>query len=221
MCIAGFVSNHFSISPAQTSRLPTMSFKPPTEIKTVLLGAVGVGKSSIVVQFVNNTFQPLIDSTIGASYQSKTIYVDSECVKFQIWDTAGAEKYHSLTPMYYRNAAAAIIVYSITNRATFDAAKVWIDEIRAMGSENTILALVGNKQDLEAQRQVASEEAEAIADDVGSLFLETSAKTSKGIYELFQRIAKAVPRRRADDELSDDSHIDGGPSDDDESSGCC
>jgi Ras-related protein Rab-22 len=86
----------------------------PREVKVVLLGDTGVGKSSLVLRFVTNNFKPYSESTIGASFMSKMIMVQGKPIKFQIWDTAGQEKYHSLAPMYYRGAAAAIIVYDIT-----------------------------------------------------------------------------------------------------------
>ena len=91
-----------------------MSEGKPREVKVVLLGDTGVGKSSLVLRFVTNNFKPYSESTIGASFMSKMIMVDAKPIKFQIWDTAGQEKYHSLAPMYYRGAAAAVIVYDIT-----------------------------------------------------------------------------------------------------------
>ena len=91
----------------------------PREVKVVLLGHQGTGKSSIVLRFVTNNFRQFSESTIGASYMSKLVVVDDKAIKFQIWDTAGQEKYHSLAPMYYRNAAAAVLVYDITKASTF------------------------------------------------------------------------------------------------------
>ena len=86
------------------------------EVKVVLLGDSGVGKSSLVLRFVVNDFKPYSEATIGASFFSKLIIANNIPMKFQIWDTAGQEKYHSLAPMYYRGAAAAILVYDITNK---------------------------------------------------------------------------------------------------------
>ncbi|CAN1327695.1 Ras-related protein RABF2a [Linum perenne] len=99
--------------------------------KLVLLGDPGAGKSSLVLRFVKNQFVEFQESTIGAAFFSQTLAVTDVTVKFEIWDTAGQERYHSLAPMYYRGAAAAIIVYDITNPASFDRAKKWVQELQA------------------------------------------------------------------------------------------
>ncbi|CAN6344046.1 unnamed protein product [Urochloa humidicola] len=88
------------------------------------------------------------ESTIGAAFFSQTLAVNGETVKFELWDTAGQERYHSLAPMYYRGAAAAIVVYDITNSASFTRAKKWVQELQAQGNQNTIMALAGKKADL-------------------------------------------------------------------------
>ncbi|EMS49423.1 Ras-related protein RABF2a [Triticum urartu] len=110
----------------------------------VLLGDVGAGKSSL-------------ESTIGAAFFSQTLAVNDETVKFEIWDTAGQERYHSLAPMYYRGAAAAIVVYDISNQASFTRAKKWVQELQAQGNQNTVVALAGNKADLLEAREVQIE----------------------------------------------------------------
>ncbi|KAG6482114.1 hypothetical protein ZIOFF_058743 [Zingiber officinale] len=125
--------------------------------KLVLLGDVGTGKSSLVLRFVKGQFVEFQQSTIGAAFFSQVVSVNGESVKFEIWDTAGQERYHSLAPMYYRGAAAAVVVYDITNSATFTRAKKWVQELQAQGSSNTIIALAGNKADLLEARQVTTE----------------------------------------------------------------
>ncbi|KAH8486526.1 hypothetical protein H0E87_025508 [Populus deltoides] len=102
--------------------------------KLVLLGDVGAGKSSLVLRFVKGQFVEFQESTIGAAFFSQTLAVNDATVKFEIWDTAGQERYHSLAPMYYRGAAAAIIVYDISNQASFERAKKWVQELQAQGS---------------------------------------------------------------------------------------
>ncbi|MBA0598627.1 hypothetical protein Gorai_008383, partial [Gossypium raimondii] len=101
----------------------------------VLLGDVGAGKSSLVLRFVKGQFVEFQESTIGAAFFSQTVAVNDATVKFEIWDTAGQERYHSLAPMYYRGAAAAIIVYDITNQASFERAKKWVQELQSQGSD--------------------------------------------------------------------------------------
>merc|ERR1711904_716504 len=116
----------------------------------VLLGDMGAGKSSLVLRFVKGQFTDYQGSTIGAAFLTKT--VPEFKVKFEIWDTAGQERYHSLAPMYYRGAAAAIIVYDITNRDTFQRGKQWVKELQRQGNPNIVIALSGNKSDLNSKR---------------------------------------------------------------------
>ncbi|CAA7394194.1 unnamed protein product [Spirodela intermedia] len=160
--------------------------------KLVLLGDAGTGKSSIVLRFVKNQFIDFQESTIGAAFFSQTLTVDDASVKFDIWDTAGQERYHSLAPMYYRGAAAAIVAYDITNQASFDRAKKWVQELQAHGSSGTVVALAGNKADLIDSRKVSAEEARRYAQDNGLLFMETSAKLATNVSEMFSQIAKRL-----------------------------
>ncbi|KAG1688797.1 Ran-binding protein 9 [Nymphon striatum] len=114
----------------------------------------GVGKSSIVQRFVNDVFNVNVESTIGASFMTKNLIMNDYVFKFQIWDTAGQERYRSLAPMYYRGAGSAIIVYDVTNKTSFNSVKSWVHELRQHGSNDLILAIAGNKCDLEDKREV-------------------------------------------------------------------
>ncbi|XP_068654611.1 ras-related protein RABF2a-like [Aristolochia californica] len=162
--------------------------------KLVLLGDVGTGKSSLVLRFVKGQFVDFQESTIGAAFFSQTLAINDESVKFEIWDTAGQERYHSLAPMYYRGAGAAIIVYDITNAASFTRAKKWVQEIQAQGSSSTVIAVAGNKADLLEARQVTTEEGQMYAQENGLFFMETSAKAATNVNEIFYEIAKRLPR---------------------------
>jgi len=151
------------------------------QFKLVLLGDSAVGKSSLVLRFVRGQFSEYQESTIGgktlsyffqlifvAAFLTQTVALNDITVKFEIWDTAGQERYHSLAPMYYRGAAAAIVVYDITNKVsiiaelkksevfqdTFYRAQQWVKELQRQGSPNIVIALAGNKVDLEANRKV-------------------------------------------------------------------
>ncbi|GBF94410.1 small GTPase [Raphidocelis subcapitata] len=163
--------------------------------KLVLLGEQAAGKSSLVLRYVKGQFFDYQASTVGAAFLTKTI--PELNIKFEIWDTAGQERYHSLAPMYYRGAAAAIIVYDITSTDSFNRAKAWVRELQRQGSPNMIMALAGNKADLESARAVATEEAQAYANEAGLFFLETSAKTAANVNELFAEIARKLPKAEA------------------------
>lgn len=170
------------------------------EVKVVLLGDQGVGKSSLVLRFVTNNFKLNSEATIGASFMSKMVMVSDKKnpseqvpVNFKIWDTAGQEKYHSLAPMYYRGAAAAIVVYDITRRTSFSTLQDWINELRQLGPENIVIAIAGNKSDLEAHREVETDAARRYADSMDVLFLETSAKDDLNVAKVFMKICERLP----------------------------
>lgn len=143
------------------------------EMKVVLVGAVGVGKTSTVTRFTKNTFMEYCEATIGASYMAKDLEVDGQRVRFSIWDTAGQEQYHSLVPMYFRQAAAVILVYDITKKPTFQEAKEWVQEIRKNAPADVLIALAGNKCDLEGSRQVPATDAEEFAASIVGFHIET------------------------------------------------
>jgi small GTP-binding protein len=159
------------------SQSPPGAAAPKTfQFKLVLLGDSAVGKSSVVLRFVKKQFFEFQESTIGAAFLTQNVSVSDFTVKFEIWDTAGQERYHSLAPMYYRGAAAAIVVYDITNRQSFVRAKSWVRELQRQGNPNIVIALAGNKLDLEEQRKVEVEEAKQYADENNVMFIENSAK---------------------------------------------
>merc|ERR1712023_59931 len=164
------------------------------QFKLVLLGDSAVGKSSLVLRFVRGQFFEYQESTIGAAFLTQNVSLNDYTVKFEIWDTAGQERYHSLAPMYYRGAAAAGVVYDITNADSFVRAKSWVKELQRQGSPNIVIALAGNKCDLQSKRKVEATEAQEYAKDNGLFFKETSAKTALNVEELFKDIAKKLPK---------------------------
>jgi len=162
------------------------------EVKLCLIGDSGVGKSSIVQRFVHDTFNVDSESTIGASFMTKTLIVDDTTYKFQIWDTAGQERYRALAPMYYRGAGAAIIVYDVTQENSFQSVKSWVKELTMHGPRHIVLAIAGNKCDLEDRREVSTRDSTTYAESMNAIFVETSAKMATNINILFREICKRL-----------------------------
>lgn len=134
-----------------------------------------------------------------AAFLTQTIHVDGDTMKFEIWDTAGQERYHSLAPMYYRGANAAVIVYDITSLDSFERAKKWVNELDKQAQPDIVIALVGNKTDLQTQRQVSREDVTIYAQQYhpNLIMIETSAKTGDNVVELFDSIAQRLPKTDA------------------------
>jgi len=186
--------------------------------KLVLLGDTAVGKSCLVVRFVRDEFFEFQEPTIGAAFLTQTVQLEDTTVKFEIWDTAGQERYRSLAPMYYRGAAAAIVVYDVTNKDSFTGAKSWVKELQRRGDPNVVIALAGNKADLDSRRKVDYEEAHAYAEENGILHLETSAKTAVNVKQLFVAIANKLPKNPPTPE---DTHFPVLPPTPKAKGGCC
>jgi Ras-related protein Rab-5C len=160
--------------------------------KVVLLGEAGVGKTSIISQFIDESFQEEVQSSTGGTYNSKKFVIgNKQILEFEIWDTAGQERYRSLTTMYYKDANAAILVYDITVQKTFDEIKTyWANQVKETSSNDIILVVCGNKSDLVNDEQVDEEKAREFANEIGALFFLTSAKNSSSINDVFIQIAK-------------------------------
>lgn len=162
------------------------------EAKVVVLGNQGVGKTSLILRRVGNSFTQDIAPTVGAGFFSFSMVVDSYYIKLQVWDTAGQERFHSMAPMYYRGANAAIIVYDITSEKSFEEAKKWIQELKAHTEESMVMCIVGNKCDLSERRAISQQKGESLAQDIGAHFVETSASENVGIKEAFAKLAQSV-----------------------------
>uniref|UniRef100_A0A336KYG1 Ras-related protein Rab-43 n=1 Tax=Culicoides sonorensis TaxID=179676 RepID=A0A336KYG1_CULSO len=165
--------------------------------KVVLIGDCGTGKTCIVQRFKNGNWIEKHNNTIGVDFSIKTINVDGKRVKLQIWDTAGQERFRTITQSYYRSANGVIIVYDITKRQSYVNLQRWIDEVRRYTASNVILALVGNKCDLEGDRQVDPAEVAAMCELIPEIMfsIETSAKDNTNIENVFQNLAKELKMR--------------------------
>lgn len=152
------------------------------------LTATGVGKTSLVTKYLENVCNN-VAPTIGASFMSCNINIDDVKVKLQIWDTAGQERFRSMAPLYYRNANAALLVFDITVYNTFQDVKSWVLELQKNVQDSMVLALVGNKIDLEENRMVSREEASLYANSLGATYFETSTVKDCNIEAIFVSIA--------------------------------
>ncbi|KAM0793448.1 hypothetical protein ACM66B_000892 [Microbotryomycetes sp. NB124-2] len=130
------------------SAAPDAAPTRPVQVKLVLLGESAVGKSSVVLRFCQNDFQANKEPTIGAAFLTQRCRLEDKVIKFEIWDTAGQERFRSLSPMYYRNAQAAVVVYDVTKAASLEQAKTWVKELQRQANPNIVIALAGNKIDL-------------------------------------------------------------------------
>ena len=160
--------------------------------KVVLIGETGVGKTSIITQFIDQTFQEDLQTTTGGTFSTKSVQCDNgKVLKFEIWDTAGQERYRSLATMFYKDANAAIMVYDVTRKETFEELKnYWAGQVKDNAPEKIILVIAGNKSDLIEQETVDEGEARNFAKELNAIFVTTSAKSSEGINSLFEEIAK-------------------------------
>ncbi|XP_051127495.1 ras-related protein Rab11D-like [Andrographis paniculata] len=160
--------------------------------KVVLIGDSSVGKSQMLSRFARNEFSLDSKATIGVEFQTRTVVIDRKSVKAQIWDTAGQERYRAVTSAYYRGALGAILAYDITKRKSFDHIPRWLEELRAHADDNTVMILVGNKSDLEDQREVPTEDAKEFAQTEGLFFLETSALEATNVEEAFLTVLTEI-----------------------------
>jgi Ras-related protein Rab-6A len=164
--------------------------------KLIFLGDQGTGKSSILNRFVDDKFIPTYQATIGLDFQSKNIQIDNQDIHLLLYDTAGQEKFRSLIPMYTREANIIILVYDITRKDSFLHIPSWINELSNVKIEDIIFALVGNKIDLNEQREVSINEGEKFAEENNFIFEEVSAKTGENFEELFRdKIYESIYRK--------------------------
>ena len=174
--------------------------------KLLLIGDSGVGKSSIMLQYVDQTFTDTHVSTIGVDFKIITSTVNDKICKLQIWDTAGQERFKTITSSYYRGAHGIIVVYDTTNRESYDNVKIWLEEARRLVSGDPNFILIGNKSDLSEKRKVSKEEAEEFATDNGIAFIETSAKTNVNVSNLFETLCVDMFRKKEKVILNEDMY---------------
>jgi small GTP-binding protein len=160
--------------------------------KVVLVGDMSVGKTNIIAKYLKNDFSEDYKTTIGVEFHSKIAKVEGHVVKAQIWDTCGQERFKSITDSYYRGAKGAFVVYDITRKNTFESVDSWISALRSAADKNLNIIIIGNKSDLEDQRQVETEQGEEKAQNNEAAFLETSAYSGDNIDKAFDNMITDV-----------------------------
>ena len=136
------------------------SFNYDMIFKIVLIGDASVGKTNILSKYLNDEFDPNSKATVGVEFATKNFTIEENVVKAQIWDTAGQERYRSITSAYYKGAKGCLLVYDITRKASFETIDRWISELKSTSENNLTIILIGNKCDLENERQVTKIEGE-------------------------------------------------------------
>ncbi|KAF7213612.1 ras-related protein Rab-18 [Nothobranchius furzeri] len=163
-----------------------------TTLKILIIGESGVGKSSLLLRFTDDTFDPEQSATIGVDFKVKTISVDGNKAKLAIWDTAGQERFRTLTPSYYRGAQGVILVYDVARRETFTKLDNWLNELETYCTRNDLVKmLVGNKIDKE-KHEVDRAEGLKFARKHSTLFIEASAKTKDGVQCAFEELVEKI-----------------------------
>ena len=167
--------------------------------KVLLIGNSSVGKSSLLLRFVDNQWSDLFVPTIGVDFKIRTMEIDNKNVKLQIWDTAGQERFKNITASYYRGAHGIFVVYDISDTESFKNINNWLIEIENNANKNVYKILVGNKCDLEDKRTVSYQEGKELAETYGMQFIETSAKSNTNVDEAFHLLGKEVMKLSLND----------------------
>ncbi|KAI9297306.1 ras-domain-containing protein [Neoconidiobolus thromboides FSU 785] len=167
-------------------------------IKLLLIGDSGVGKSCVLLRFSDDSFTPSFITTIGIDFKIRTIELDGKRIKLQIWDTAGQERFKTITTAYYRGAMGILLVYDVTDERSFNNIRNWIRNIEQHASEGVDRILIGNKCDMTEKKVITTEQGQALADEFGIRFVETSAKSNIGVEEAFFTLARDIKKRIID-----------------------
>jgi Ras-related protein Rab-18 len=163
-----------------------------TTLKILIIGESGVGKSSLLLRFTEDTFDPEQTATIGVDFKVKSVTVDGNRAKLAIWDTAGQERFRTLTPSYYRGAQGCILVYDVSSKQSFSKLDNWLNELETYSTKHEIVKmLVGNKIDKE-RREVSRDEGLKFARKYHMLFIEASAKTKEGVQCAFEELVEKI-----------------------------
>ena len=164
-------------------------------LKLVMIGDSGVGKTNILSRYINNEFSSITKATVVVEFFSTIIKKNNKLIKLQIWDTAGQERYKSITSAYYKGAKGAFVVYDITKMKTFKNLDKWITELKANGNEDIYIILIGNKLDLEKNREVMTNDVKRKAEELKVGYFETSALDGSNIEHAFDVIVEEMSKK--------------------------
>ena len=186
----------------------TENIKEDLKLKLILLGDSGVGKTNLISRYISNSFDENTRATIGVEFFCKNFRINKKrTIKVEIWDTAGQERYKAITSVYYKGAKGAFIVYDITSRKTFENIDKWIGEIKERTTDDVKLIIIGNKTDLNNEREVKSEEALIKYQDMDIPLIETSALEDTNVNEAFINLIKIVYKDIARKEIEERKSI--------------
>ena len=178
-------------------------------VKVIIIGDSGVGKTNIMSKFLKNKFMEEWKATVRVEFGSKLFDLNGHKIKAQIWDTAGQEKYKSITGAYFKGSKGALVVYDITQKSTYESLEKWINDLKSAGDPKITIILIGNKSDLEENRQVSKEQGEEKAKSFGCAFLETSALSGDNIDKAFNMMVKEIFEKFSNDS-AEDSELESG-----------
>ena len=173
--------------PPSDSEMSTKSYK------VLLLGNSYVGKTCILLRFSEDTYKDDYEVTIGLNYRIKTLNIDNNPIRMQIWDTSGEEKFKAIAKNFYRGAHGVLLIYDICEKNSFLDVKSWIEQIiENTDNDNLVMILCGNKCDMEKERNISKNEGENLANSYKIPFFECSAKENINIDEIFNTLAKNI-----------------------------
>ena len=169
-----------------------MSTTTQYNFKILLIGDSSVGKTSILNSFTNGSFDLDIKNTIGVGVKTKHLKVKEKLTRLLIFDTAGQERFRTLTSGFYRGGHGILMVYDMTSRESFNNLKYWMKEIIQYSTNDPIIMVISNKSDLKEKRTVSIEEGRSYAREQGAMYIETSAKTNQGVKQAFDELLQKI-----------------------------
>lgn len=201
------MDSDLQINPPSSPQNPRieMSTKAPSRsydmiMKLLLVGDSGVGKSCLLLRFVEDKFNPSFITTIGIDFKIRTIESKGKKIKLQVWDTAGQERFRTITTAYYRGAMGIVLIYDVTDARTFENVENWFQTVTQHANDDAQIFLVGNKLDDEENRQVSREQGQQLAQKLNIPFLEASAKTNDNVESIFYELAGIIQEKHVDSE---------------------